>query len=89
LKAMHNPWQLVWEHEETPSERKGSVIVPLHKKKDKLDCLNYRGISLLCHSGKVFSSIILRRIQKKNEEVLSEAQAGFRRNRSTIDQIFT
>ena len=89
LKAMHNLCQLVWEHEEIPSEWKRSVIVPLHKKKDKLDCSNYRGISLLCHSGKVFSSIILQRIQKKTEEVLSKAQAGFRRNRSTIDQIFT
>jgi Reverse transcriptase (RNA-dependent DNA polymerase) len=71
------------------SEWKQSVIVPIHKKKDKQECSKYRVISLLCQCNKVFSSIILQRIKKKTDEILSEAQAGFRDNRSTIDQIFT
>ena len=79
----------IWEREELPCEWKRAVIVPLHKKNDKLDCANYRGISLLCQSSKIFSSIILQRIKARTEEILSEAQAGFRRDRSTIDQIFT
>ena len=54
-----------------------------------MDCSNYRGISLLCQTSKIFSSIILQRIKTRTEEILSEAQAGFRKNRSTIDQIFT
>ena len=89
LKVVHRLCRMVWEHEELPSQWKQSVIVPLHKKKDKLDCSNYQGISLLCQSSKIFSSIILQRIKLKTEELLSEAQAGFRRDRSTIDQIFT
>jgi len=44
---------------------------------------------LLCHSSKVFSSVILQRIKKRTEEILAEAQAGFRANRGTVDQIFT
>ena len=36
----------------------------------------------------MFPSILLRRIKNRTEEILSEAQAGFRANRSTIDQIF-
>ena len=39
----------------------------------KLDCGNYRGISLL----------------SKTEQILSESQAGFRPGRSTIDQLLT
>ena len=89
LKIMHRLCNMVWEQEELPSEWKRSIIISLHKKKDRLECSNYRGISLLCHSSEVFSSIILQRIRKKTEEILSEAQAGFRRGRSTIDQIFT
>ena len=81
---------MVWESEELPSQWKCFILIPLHKKKDRLECSNYtRGISLLCHSSKVFLSMILWRIRKKTEEILSEAQAGFIRGRSTIDQIFT
>jgi hypothetical protein len=89
LKIIHRLCKMVWEREQWPSDWKRSIIIPIHKKKDRLDCSNYRGISLLCHCGKVFSTIILQRIRKRTEEILSEAQAGFRANRSTIDQIFT
>jgi hypothetical protein len=89
IKIMHRLCQRVWEREEIPSDWKRSIVIPIHKKKDKLECSNYRGISLLCHSSKVFSTIILQRIKRRTEEILSEAQAGFRVNRSTIDQIFT
>ena len=78
----------IWVDEQLPEEWKRSVIIPIHKKKDKHLCDNYRGISLLCHSQKLLASIILRRIKGRTEEILSEAQAGFRRDRSTIDQLF-
>ena len=57
--------------------------------KDKLDCGNYRGISLLSHAGKIITTIIQRRISKRAEEVISESQARFRPGRSTVDQLFT
>jgi len=81
--------QRIWDEETFPDEWKQAVIIPIHKKKDKLDCNNYRGISLLCHYSKIFTSILMERIRKKTEEILSEEQAGFRASRSTIDQIFT
>ena len=65
------------------------MIVPIYKKKDKLDCNNYRGSSLLGHYSKIFTSILMERIKKKTEEILSAEQAGFRPSRSTIVQIFT
>jgi len=54
-----------------------------------LSCDNYRGVSLLSHCGKVMTSIILQRIRLRTEEILTEAQAGFRAGRRTIDQLFT
>ena len=89
LKTLHQLLSTIWDKEEIPSDWKKSVITPIYKKKDKLDCNNYRGISLLCHGSKLFSSIILQRIKNRTEEILSEAQAGFRVGRSTVDQIFT
>jgi len=48
-----------------------------------------RNIHLLYHCSKIFSWIILQRIKSRTEEILTEAQVGFRAKRSTIDQIFT
>jgi hypothetical protein len=43
----------IWNKEELPEELKESVIVPIHKKGDKTDCNNYRGISLLSTTYKI------------------------------------
>src|SRR5664279_1800877 len=89
LLILHRLCKEIWEQEEMPTEWKRSIIIPIYKKGDRMDCSNYWGISLLSHCSKVFSSILLQRIKKRTEEILSEAQAGFRVGRSTIDQIFT
>jgi len=79
----------IWRKEKVPVDWKKAVIVPLHKKKDKMDCNNYRGISLLSHSSKVYSGIILSRLRRRTDELLAEEQAGFKAGRSTVDQIYT
>jgi len=74
--------------EELPEEWKGSIIVPIHKKGDKTDCNNYRGISLLPTTYKILSNSLLSRLILYAEEVIGDHQCGFRRNRSTTDHIF-
>ena len=68
-----------------------AIIVPLHKKGDPNDMDNYRGISLLSVLGKVFTFILNKRLTEwtVSNDVLSDAQAGFRKTYSTTDHIFT
>lgn len=77
-----------WRTENIPQEFKDALIVTIYKKGDRSICGNYRGISLLCTAGKIFSKIILNRLKILAEEILPESQSGFRADRSTNDMIF-
>jgi len=78
----------IWKKEKLPEEWKESIIVPVHKKGDRTDCNNYRGISLLPNTYKILSIILLSRLIPYAKEIIGDHQCGFRRNRSTIDHIF-
>jgi hypothetical protein len=78
----------IWNKEELPQQWKESISVPIYKKGDKTDCNNYRGISLLSTAYKILSNILLARLTPYVNEVIGDHQCGFRRNRSTTDQIF-
>jgi hypothetical protein len=67
---------------------KESIIVPIHKKGDKTDCNNYRGVSILPTTHKILSNILLSRLIPYAKEVIGDHQCGFRHNRSSIDLIF-
>ena len=82
-------FNVVIENGRVPAEWKKAIIVPIFKNKgSKLDCANYRGISLTSVPSKVFLRVLLNRVKPIIEERLREEQAGFRGARSTVDQIF-
>jgi hypothetical protein len=88
LSAIHKLITSVWNKEELPDQWKKSIIVPIHKKGDKTDCNNYRGISLLSTSYKILSNILFSRLGPYTDKIIGDHQCRFRRNRSTTDQIF-
>ena len=61
----------------------------LHKKKDRSDCNNYRGISIVAHTGKVLLKMVASRLSNCCEAkgVLPEEQCGFRPTRSIFDML--
>ena len=81
----------VWKKGILPEEWRKSIVVPLYKRGDVEKVGNYRGISLLCSAYKIYAEILRNRLDKEVEEkgLLPESQAGFRRQRSTLDNIYT
>ena len=70
----------IWRGGEVPQQQwKYAIIMVLHKKKDRAECGNYRGISLVAHAGKILLKIIARRLSEYCERVgiLPEEQSGF------------
>jgi hypothetical protein len=67
----------IWNKEELPHQWKESIVVPIHKKNDKTDCSNYRGISLLSNSYKILSDILLSRLIPYVDTIIGDHQCGF------------
>ena len=76
-----------------PAQWSKAVIVPIAKSgnKDPRMPLNYRGISLLCNTAKLYSSLINNRLVKffEHKIKLCDEQNGFRANRSCEEYIFS
>ena len=51
------------------------------------DPRSYRPISLLCVPYKIFERLIYARVKPLIDPLLPREQAGFRRGRSTVDQV--
>ena len=88
---LHKLFQKIYETSQYPKEWAKAIIIPIHIKGSKLLLDNYRGISLLSVTSKLFTSIINNRLYTwmENNMKICEEQAGFRRQFSTTDHIYT
>ena len=62
LREFHQVVTRVWREGKVPQRWRDAVIKVLHKKKDRTECGNYRGISLVAHAGKVLLKIVAMRL---------------------------
>ena len=76
-------WEGVWFH----PQREPLVHHDVLRHPRQAD--NYRDIALLSVPNKVFSRVLIQRIQEGVEKQLREEQAGFRKGRSTTEHLFT
>ena len=77
----------IWEKEELPADWENSITCPIYEKGDRMQCKNYRPITLLNVTYKIFATILCNRLSEIMEVKLGEYQMGFRTNRSTVDNI--
>ena len=79
LLELHRLTTLIWRDGKVPQQWKGAAITVLHKKGDKTECGNYRGISLVSHAGKIILKMVARTLSAyyKPKGLLPEEQCGF------------
>ena len=68
-----------------PNIAKFAKIVPLYKKQNKLECNNYRPVSLLSNIGKLIEKLLYKRLYSflDQSKCLFGSQFGFRPHHST------
>ena len=73
-----------------PSQWGDGIVVPLHKKEDRMDTNNYRGIIISSCVGKLFLRIINKRVDKfmSEHDKWSKNQCGFKKDHRTEDNLF-
>jgi len=67
----------IWKKKKLPEERKESIIVLIHMKRDKTDCNNHRGIPLLPTTYKILYNFLLSRLIPYAKEIIGDHQCGF------------
>ncbi|XP_038116615.1 uncharacterized protein LOC119768902 [Culex quinquefasciatus] len=89
IEILHQIVQRIWCEEQLPTDWLDGLITPIYKKGQRLDCANYRGITILNSAYKVLSRILWSKLRPLTETFVGEYQCGFRAGRSTTDQMFT
>src|ERR1043165_3207476 len=91
-KAMNEVVQLcqdIYNKGEWPEDFRQTIVIPIQKKRNAINCEDHRTISLLTHASKILLRIITKRLQTKAEtdNCLGEEQYGFRKGRGTRDAV--
>ena len=78
----------IYTTKERPEQWKIAKVIPLLKKGDKHQIINYRPISNLCSASKIFEKLIVLRLEGIAEEndidLTGKEQHGFKKNKSTL-----
>jgi hypothetical protein len=87
-QKLHKLILMIWNNEQLPQQWNEGIFCPVYKKGDRLNCNNYRPITLLNIAYKIFVILLNKRLIENIENKLEDNQMGFRPNRPTIDNIF-
>jgi sorting nexin-29 len=86
IKRIYELIRNIW-MQKLPDEWKRSIICPIHKNGDLLECANYRGISLLNTAYKALSNIIYAHLLPHTEAEIGSHHYVFQPGKSTTDAL--
>ena len=87
MKVLHTICQQIWKTQQWPQDWRMSVFIPIPKKGNAKDCLNYCTIALISHTSKVMLKILQARLQQYMNRELPDVHTAFRKDRGTRDHI--
>ena len=64
MKVLHSICQQIWKTQQWPQDWKKSVFIPIPKKGNAKECLNYCTTALISHASKVMLKILQARLQQ-------------------------
>ena len=64
VKVLHSICQQIWKTQQWPQDWKRSVFIPIPKKGNAKECLNYDTIALISHTSKVTFKILQAMLQQ-------------------------
>ena len=64
VKVLHSICQQIWKTQQWPQDWKRSVFIPISKKDNAKECLNYCTIALISHASKVMLKILQPRLKQ-------------------------
>ena len=77
VKVLHSICQQIWKTQQWPQDWKRLLFIPIPKKGNAKECLNYHTIALISHDSKVMFKILQARLQQYVNCELPNVQAGF------------
>jgi hypothetical protein len=77
----------MYEEGKWPDDFTRTVMIPLPKKNNAVNCSDYRTISLICHASKIMLKVLTKRIEAKAKHLLGRNQFGFRKGCGTRDAV--
>ena len=83
VKVLYSTCQKIGKTQQWPQAWRRSIFIPIPRKGDAKECLNYHTISLISHTSKVMLKILQARLQQYMNQGLPDVQAGFRKGRVT------
>lgn len=80
----------IWKGEDWPEERRDGVIVPIRKKGQGDEVVNYRGVTIMPTLDKIYTAALTERLRGEVEgkELIPPNQTGFRKGLGTVDNIY-
>ena len=90
IRPLCKLFNLIFRSHSYPKQWTLNLLKPIHKKESATNPENYRGIAISSCLSKLYSSVLLFRLQEYVEKhnLLSDNQIGFRKGKRTSDHIF-